>query len=256
MTARLLEHGLRVEREDPLLELVGLELIGLRGLQDMLVAPGQQQLDDLIRTVDQKPPLAREHERRHAALRGVGEEDVVHDVRGVVHVADVEDVIGEGGEEHARADVVFHPLGHFLEDELAERLIPIRPGDDHDVRGRRGRDDGDGDERPQELIDADAAGLHGDELAVAREPAERDEQAEQHGHRNADRERLRQEEDDDLEDDPAVDALGDDRIRLSEKGLDGGQERQQPQGQQERQRDLAHDVPVEDSHRHPLDYNV
>jgi hypothetical protein len=64
----------------------------------VLVAPGQRQLHDLVSAVDDKPAFAREHERRDAALRGVGEEDVAHDVLAVCHLADAPHVAGELGE--------------------------------------------------------------------------------------------------------------------------------------------------------------
>ena len=109
---------------------------------------------------------------------------------------------------------------------------------------------------PEETIDADAARLHGDELAVGGQPAERDQQGEQHRNRNADAERLRQQQHHDARHNRQLHAFGDELIPDREDGRNHQEERQQQQRQEERQQDFADDISIEDREHSLLDYNV
>ena len=72
------------------------------------------------------------------------------------------------------------PRRHDVEGDLAEGLVRVRQRHDRFVGGRRGRQDREQRNRAQQPEEADAAGLHRHELAVGRQPAEADQDPEQH----------------------------------------------------------------------------
>ena len=101
------------------------------------------------------------------------------------HVTDVEHAVREVLEEDARLDFVLGPSRHDAVDDFAEGLVGGRQRDEHDVASSRRPT-----RRPaapaQQAEDADAARLQGDRLAVGREPAERDQQADEQRNRDRD----------------------------------------------------------------------
>ena len=111
-----------------------------------------------------------------------------------------------------------------------------------------GADDGEQHDRTEQPVGADAAGHQHDDLAVARQPAERDQDADQQRHRNGQPERRRQERDHQAQHGGPGHALGDQLLgQLDDEG-DNQDERQDDQRNQERKQDFADDVAVEDAH--------
>jgi len=120
-------------------------------------------------------------------------------------------------EQHARPDVVLDLRRDFAKRDFADAWFasgvrrssrtPFRPS----RAGRAGR-------RAEQAVDADAARLHRDELTVGRQPAERNQQAQQDRHRDADRQCLRHQQNDQLRDDPRPDALGEQRVAIPQTG--------------------------------------
>ena len=178
------------------------------------VPPVQHELHRLFRAIDQQPSLAREIDRRLARTCGVGEEDVAP-AAGGLDVAHEQDAVRKLAEEDARLDIAFGLGRDDVERNLPERLVGVRQRDDHDVGGGGARRHGQHDDRTQHPEQADAAGLQDDELAVGRQPAQADQDAEQQRHRDRDPQRLGHERQQDATDGEPGDTLGDQLLRVA-----------------------------------------
>ena len=142
-------------------------------------------------------------------------------------------------DQAVRADVSQH------EDDFAVRLIGIRQRHDDLVgsgcRAERRHEEN----RPEEPHQADATGLHRDELAIGGEPSESHQDSQQHGHRDGQAERLGKQGGHRSRDDRPLHALRDEVLACNQDWGQNENEGQDRQPEREGQRDLAHEVTVQ-----------
>ncbi len=205
----------------------------------------EDEADRLLLAIDGQPPAPGEVRRGFVAAR-ISEEDLPP-APGGDHVTDVERAVGaEPLEEHARLDVAFRARRENVEGDLAEPLVLFRERDDHHVRRRRRRNGREARHRPQHAEDADAARLHRHELAVRREAAQAEQQAQQHRHRDREAQRLRKERRQHARHRRPSDALRDQLLALLKDRRDLEDEGEDHQAQEEGEQHLTNEVAIED----------
>ncbi len=238
------KHALRIDDERRLRERALLVFRGLVEIDGVVRAVVQHHLHRAFRLVEKQAAPLRQIGlglRRRAAL---GDQDIgpAHSRR---HLANVNDEIRELRVEHARLDLRFAARHEQLEGNLPECLICERQRDDHDVGRCRRRDEAEQQERTEEAANADAAGFHRHDLTIARQPAERDEDADEQGHRDGDAERLRHERRQHPNDDVPRRAFRNQRFAVLQNRRNFEREREQQQREPERSHELAQHITVE-----------
>ena len=238
------EHIFRVERDRDAFELAALVRFGLAANRRVAGAVEQPQLHNLLLTVDQDPPLSREIHHRVPRARHVGDKDVAP-AAARRQVADVDHALRKVLEEHTGLDAALQPFRHDTEGDFPEFLVGVRQRHDRLVCRRGGADQRDKRDRPDEPQQADAAGLHRDEFAVRGEPAETHQDPQQHGHRDRQAERLRQQQAHRPAHDGPLDTLCDERLGLPQDRRNHQEEGEHDERDRKRERDLTNQVAVE-----------
>ncbi len=166
------------------------------------VARSRDQLEEdaAVLAVDLNPPFLREVNRGLVSLRRVAHKDIAPSASWN-DVLDVDDVVRKLLEEHPRLDLRFSLLLHQAQRDFTKRLIGVGQGDDDLVRRRRGSDESNQEHRAGQAQQADAARLHRHKLAVRRQTREAHQDSQEHGDRNRQAQRLRQERHEDAKDD-------------------------------------------------------
>ena len=100
--------------------------------------------------------------------------------------------------------------------------------------------------RPQQAVDADAARLERHRLAIRREAAECDQQADEERDRDRDGQRLRDERDKHADDDLPRDALRDQLLAVVRERLDHQEKREDDQPEQEGQDEFPDNIAIDD----------
>ena len=178
-------------------------------------------------------PVAGDHQLLPARLAGVGL------LAGVQHPA------RELLVEHARPNVGLDRLRHDGEGDFPEGLVGVGNGDDHHVGGHRRRDEGQGNDGPQQPVGADATGQQRDRLPVAGHPPEADEDPHQDSHRDGQPERLREEGPEDPGGGAPGHPLGQEVLEVVHHRREDQQEREDQERQEERRKNLLEDVAVD-----------
>ena len=176
-------------------------------------------------------------------MRVVGEERVAP-AAGRLDVTHEQHAVGKLGEEHAWLDVAFGLRRDDVERDLPEGLVGARQRHEHHVGGRGPGRHRQHDDRPQHPEEAHAARLEDDELAVGRQAAEADENAQQQRHRNGDAQCLRHERQQHPEDGRPRDAFGDQLLGVLQDRRHHQDERQQQQPQAEGDQDFPDEIAV------------
>ncbi len=207
---------------------------------------GEHEVDELLDVVHLNPALFREVHRRVVRAGRVGQKHVAPSAARE-HVLDVNHVVGEFVEEDARLHVVLDPFLDEAERDRPERLVRVGQRDHHLV-GRRDRAErGEEGNRAEEAHQAHAARLHRHELAIGGEASQADENPEEHGDRNRQAQRLRQERQQNPRNDRPLHAARNQRLGLLENWRDLEDERERHQADRKGERDLAHEVAIKDS---------
>ena len=204
------------------------------------------QLHELFRFVQPDAPLTRKVHGRLGGPRRVGHEHITPAAFGR-QLPDINHLVGEVLEEHTGTDVAFHTCGHHDVHDLAITLVRVREGDDGFVGGRDRSEAGHQQHRPGETHQTDAAGLHGDEFPIGRQPSETDKDPQEDGHRNRQAQGLREQQPQDAHDDRPFHTAGDELLSLGENRRDLEDEREHRKAEEERHHDLANQVPVENA---------
>jgi len=167
-----------------------------------------------------------------------------------VHVIDAEQFGRVIHDLYLRRQLI--ALGH----DVVNGAYLVQPPTDVAVVGvGGGRDEGDECDGPNQPVQADAARLQRDELAVGGELPEPDQNPEEHRHRNGDPQRGRQQRQQHAPDGGPRDPFGDQRLGLAQDRRDQEDEGQDDERDQQRRDDLANQVTVEDFHQQ-LEYTL
>ena len=241
------KDGLRIEAEHELAEPRHAVVLGRVGLARVLRAVLEDEFHRPPVAIQDHAPAVRQVDDRVVRVGGVRQEDVPPDSASGGHIADEEHAVREVLEEDAGLDLALGPLGDDVVPDFPGRLVRVGDGPDHHVERRGGGQDPEQDGRPEDAGDADAAGLEGDPFAVAREPAEADQQTDQQRHRDGDGEGLRQQGHHEREDGGGRGALGDERFGQLDEERQGQHEGEDQERHQEGRDDAADDVAVEES---------
>jgi hypothetical protein len=153
-------------------------------------------------------------------LTRLGEEHALPALAPRRHLEDVDDLALPFLIEDPGLDLLGDRLGGNVQPELLERVVA--PGQDvhHEEgveEGQETREDQDG---PVERQQAHAAGPHGDQLAVGRQPAHGNQRAEQQRHRQRQDHDVRQRIQQQLADDRHRQPPADDHLRRGEQEPD------------------------------------
>ncbi len=238
------EDRVGIEADDELRESGDFVLRRVLQVGGVLRAVVQHQVDGALLLVDREPAGGRGEDGRLLGPRRVREEHVAPAARRR-RVADVQNLVGEVLEKHTRLDLVLRARGDDAVDDLAERLVRVGQRVDHDPRRRGPRDRRHEQHRPQQAVDADAARHERHRLAIRREAAERDQQADEERNGDRDRQRLRDERDEDAHDDRPRDALGDQLLAVVRERLDHQEEREDDQPQEEGQDKFPDNIAID-----------
>ena len=228
------KHGLRIERDGDLVEgRVPRRPRACRQVRGVARAFEELQLDQALLAVEPDLALLRKIHRGLIASGRVREEHIPPAPAGR-QAPDVDHPVGEVLEEHAGLDAALDARRHHAEGDFPEGLVALGQGDDGLVGGGGGRHDRDDRHGTDQAGQADAARLKRHELAIRRQPAEADEDAEQHRHRDGQAQRLGQERQEQPGHDRERNAARDERLAFAEDGRDLQDEGRAPRAQSRR----------------------
>ncbi len=238
------EDAVRIDVERGPLERARLVLVRLVQLCEVMRPVGQHHLHAAFFFAEQQPSRFRQVHFRLVRQAVIGYEHAAPPDPGR-HLANINDEIRKIRIEHPRFDLGFAPRHQQLERNFAEGLICGGQRDDHDV-GCRGRcDEGEEQNRAEQLHHAHAAGFQRHDLAIAREAPEREQDAEEQRHRNGNAQRLRHERGEHAHDDVPRRTLGDERFAVFEDGRNLERKGEQQQRKPEGRHQLAQQIPIE-----------
>jgi hypothetical protein len=246
------KHGGGIEIQDDGGEGGAVGLLPVGQARGVTRAVGQLELHEAFFTVERDAPLPREIDVCRRAI-DIGDQHVFPAAPGR-EIPDVDDVIREVLKEDLGLDVLLELLRDEAVGDLAKRRIRGRQRDDDLVGGGGRANRGEQDHGAKQAHQADAAGLHRDELPVGGQPSEPHEDPQENGHGNRDAQGLRQEHVECAQDGRPGYAAGDEGRTLLEKRRHLQQERQHHQAQYEWEDHFAEKVAVErGEHRACLD---
>ena len=238
------KDGVRIEPGNELGEPRHLVLGGILEICRVSRAVLEHEIHRAVFAIDHHAAGVRRKDGRLFGVRGVGQEHVEPAAAPRRCVTDVEHAVGEVLEEDSRLDFVFGSSRYHAVDDLAEGLVGGRHRDEHDVARRGPGQHRDQQHGPQQAIDADAARLKRDRLAIGRQAAEGDQEPDEQRYRDRDRQRLRHERHQYAQHDRPRHALGDQPFAVVRERWNEQQEREDEKPDQEGQQQFTDNIAV------------
>jgi hypothetical protein len=224
-------------------------LARVRGVEDVLAPGAELDAHDPALAVDDELAGVGEDELRLLRVAGVVDEEVLPetglrlDVLHVEHHPAGEEVVRERAGLHVRARLAHQQREH----ELAVRLVGRGEGDRVDVEGDRRHHRGQHHDGGEQAHRAQPHGAHGDDLAVAGQPAEREEHAQEEGHGDGDGQDRGQKVQEDAQDRAEVGAAGHEDGEQARDLVDQEDEREDEEPDRARGQHLPDDVAVDET---------
>ncbi len=232
-----------------LVEAVRLDVLPVRRAVRVPRSVLQHERDGLLLAVQEQTPFVRHVQDRLVRLTRVGDEHVLPAAAGLRQIADVDHPAREVREKELGPYVVFHLLRDDRVGELAEGLVCVGNGLEHDPEMRRAGEGCQEEQRSEQPVWADAARQERDRFAIAGHATEADERADQERHGDRQPERLRNQHRQHPDRDAERDAFGDERLELVHDRRNQEEEREDDERQERRRDDFADQVTVEDFQR-------